>query len=237
MNCVEFRRHLGADPQSNAVEFVRHRAECPRCADAAGRAVEFDRNLLRALNIEAPAQLADSILLAQATDERRRRVTLRRRGTIFAVAASLALAIGLFGMRVDAKPLSTLAVDHLSAEPFALATTAPIPDTDVRNAFAKRGVALDKVPAGVSYVQCCPVGRYLSVHMVMPEQDGPVTVLYVTNDIAKQRQDFVRGGWLGRSVPMGHGTLVLLAKSSSTFDHVEAVWSEAFATAPANGRG
>lgn len=230
MNCVEFRRHLGADPQSNAAEFVRHRGECPRCADASERALQFDRNLLRALNIAAPAQLADSILLAQATDERRRRATLRRRGTIFAVAASLALAVGLFGMRVDAQPLSTLAVDHLSAEPFALVTTVPLPDSDVRKAFAKRGVALDKVPAGVSYVQCCPVGRYLSVHMVMPEHDGPVTVLYITNDVVKQRQDFARNGWLGRSVPLAHGTLILLAHTSSQFDHVENVWRAALQT-------
>ena len=226
MNCVEFRRHLGADHVAVLSDLGITGAECPRCADAAGRAGEFDRSLLRALNIEAPAQLADSILLAQATEQHRQRRVYRRGGVLVGLAAAVVLAFGI-GTRLDAKPLSTLAVDHLGAEPFALVTTAQIADADVRKAFAKRGITLDKIPAGVSYVQCCPVGRYLSVHMVMPEQDGPVTVLYVTNDAAGQRQDFQRGGWLGRSVPMGHGTLVLLAHSTGHFDQVENVWRAA----------
>ena len=111
MNCVEFRRQLGVDPQSNAAEFARHRAECPRCAEAAGRAGEFERGLTRALNIEVPPQLADSILLAQATAERRRRASMRR-GGIFALAASLALAVGVVGMRAEAKSLPALAVEQ-----------------------------------------------------------------------------------------------------------------------------
>ena len=45
MNCVEFRRQLGVDPHSSGAEFVRHRADCVRCADAAARAMDFDRDL------------------------------------------------------------------------------------------------------------------------------------------------------------------------------------------------
>lgn len=234
MNCVEFRRHLGADPQSNAVEFVRHRAECPRCADAAGRAGEFDRSLLRALNIEAPAQLADSILLAQATAERRRRATMRR-GAIFAIAASLALAVGMVGMRVEAKPLSAQAVEHLHEEASKLALTADLPPAEIRDAFTQRGLSLHDVPAGISFVGCCPMGKHRTVHMVMPNAADPVTVIYVVDKRVGQREDFQRDGLQGRSVPLGAGTLILLAKSSSTFDHVEAVWSEALAAAPTNG--
>ena len=114
MNCVEFRRQLAIDPQATAADFVQHRAECPRCAEAHARALAFENNFARALNIAVPAQLAEAILLAQTTAERRRRTNLRR-ASIFAVAAMLVLAVGVVGMRVEAKPLSVQAVEHLYA--------------------------------------------------------------------------------------------------------------------------
>ena len=231
MNCVEFRRQLGVDPQSNAAEFARHRAECPRCAEAAGRAGEFERGLARALNVDVPPQLADSILLAQATVERRRRTSLRR-GGIFALAASLALAVGLVGMRAEAKSLPALAVEHmLGEEVAALKTTTTVSDDAVIAAFAKRGIALHRVPAGVGYVAPCPVGKYRTVHMVMPGADGPTTVIYAVNSSSAARENFQRDGWQGRSVPIGDGTLIILAQKSTGFDHVESEWRSALADA------
>ena len=59
MNCVEFRRQLAIDPQATAADFVQHRAECPRCAEAHARSLAFENDFARALNIAVPAQLAD----------------------------------------------------------------------------------------------------------------------------------------------------------------------------------
>ncbi len=235
MNCVEFRRQLGTGLPSSDAEFARHRAECARCADAADRAAGFDRDLHRALAIEPPAHLVDSILLAQATAERRRRTTLRR-GAVFALAASLALAVGVVGMRVEAKPLSALAVDHmLGAEKPALELSAYVPAESVQQAFATRGLRLSDIPSGVSYVQCCPMGKdYLSVHMVMPQANGPVTVFYIINRHANAREDFQRDGWQGRSIPLGQGTLVLLAKQTTEFERLEKTWRAALSSATAS---
>jgi hypothetical protein len=227
MNCLEFRRRLGIDPQCSEVDFVQHRQECPRCAEACERALKFETSLLHALTIAPPPQLAESILLAQATGQQRQRMRYRRRGALLALAAAVVLAFGI-GMHIEAQPLPALAVDHLNKEAEVLGMTAGVPDSDVREAFAYRGIALlGTVPAGISFVGCCPVGRYKSVHMVMPQADGPVTVLYLPDDSHEQRQDFAQAGWLGRSVPLAHGTLVLLAHNSDHFDHVENLWRSA----------
>ncbi|HEX6834224.1 MAG TPA: DUF3379 family protein [Rudaea sp.] len=225
MNCLEFRRILASDPHSADAAFVRHRQECERCADAAARALAFETTLRRALAIDPPAQLAESILLNQATRERRQRVRYRR-GGLLALAAAAMLAVGV-GLEVQAKPLPKLAVDHLSHEAAVLTRTAPVSDDEVRKAFAKRGVTLHDVPPDISFVACCPMGRYLTVHMVMPGASGPVTVLYLANDHTQTREDFQRDGWQGRSIPMDGGTLVLLAENSAPFDHVEAIWRRA----------
>jgi len=116
-----------------------------------------------------------------------------------------------------------------------LAMAQPIPDADVRKAFAESGVTLGDVPAGISFVYCCPFGPYHSVHLVMPETNGPVTVLYLTEDAVKQRENFTQQGWQGRSVPLAHGTLVLLAHDTSRFDQVESAWRTVLEHSQARG--
>lgn len=232
MDCLEFRRQLNIDPNCSDAGFVQHRQQCPRCAEAQDRARAFENKLRRALDVPVPQQLAESILLAQATDQHRQRRRFVRQGGFLALAACLLLAVGV-GMHLRATPLATLAVNHVMApdEHFALGLTTTVPDIDVRKAFARRGMDVSRIPGGISYVHCCPVGKYKSVHMVMPGKDGPVTVLYITDDQVAQRSDFTRDGWQGRSVPMGHGTLVLVGHDASAFDHIETEWQQALATA------
>lgn len=228
MNCVEFRRQLAIDPHASAADFVQHRAECPRCAEAHARALTFENGLARALNVAVPAQLAEAILFAQTTAERRRRTGLRRI-SMFAVAAALVLAIGVVGMRAEAKPLSVQAVEHLRKEEDVLVLTKPIAADEVSEVFAKRGVVLKQVPDDISFVAPCPVGEHRSVHVVMPTADGPVTVIYVADQKLAAAEDFERDGLRGRSMPVGNGTLILLAKSSAEFARIGNLWRAAIA--------
>jgi len=226
MNCLEFRRQLGIDPQSTAAEFVRHRQDCARCAEAAARAARFEAALRRALQVDPAPQLAESILLAQATRQNRRH-TYVRRGGLLALAAMLVLAVGV-GMRVEARPLSVQAVDHLSHEAVALTSTRRVSADSVRAAFSQLGVRLNDVPdSAMTYVACCPIGRRHTVHLVMSESNGPVTVIYFVDQGSRQREDFQRDGWRGRSVPVGAGTLILLARDSDHFDGIESLWRAA----------
>jgi hypothetical protein len=227
MNCLEFRRELNIHPNSGDAEFRRHRAQCPRCAQAQEDALAFEAALGRALAVPVPAQLAESILLAQATQQRSVRRNWRRAGTWLALAATAVLAVGI-GLQWRPRSLGTLAVTHmLGEEAPALAMTAPVADATVRKAFAQRGIDLARVPADISYVACCPVGRFKSVHMVMPQANGPVTVMYLTDDHDSRRRDFQHAGWLGRSVPLAHGTLVMIGHDPGQFDHVEQAWRNA----------
>jgi len=234
MNCLEFRRELGANPHSTDAAFLRHRQECAGCAEAFARASGFEITLRRAMDIPAPEQLAESILLAQATREQRQR-QFYRRTSVLALAASVVLAFGI-GMRARAEPLTVLAVDHLREEAAALTLTKPVAPQSVREAFATRGITLTDVPEGVSFVGCCPMGRHLTVHLVMRDNNQPVTVIYVVDQRDGSRTDFQREGWRGRSVPLGGGTLILLAQDSSRFDAVEKLWRTAIGNAAGSAR-
>lgn len=225
MNCLEFRRELNIHPQSNDADFVVHARECPRCAQAQTDALAFEASLGRALALPVPVQLAESILLAHATEQRRERRRWQRGGTWLALAAAAVLAVGVGWRITGAQPLGDAAIAHmLGPEAPALAYTTPVASDAVRKAFAQRGVDLAQVPADISYVQCCPVGKFKSVHMVMPRANGPVTVMYLVDDHGAQRSDFSRAGWMGRSVPMAHGTLVMIGHDASQFAQIETEW-------------
>ncbi len=231
MNCLEFRRRLGSEPNGTLAEFVAHREECARCASAQAAADAFEERIRAALRVPAPANLADRILLAQTT-ESRQAVRNRKRGVgalMLATAASILIAVIATRYQPDDMPvLAGLVIDHVHKHVVsAVDAEYPIPKQAVMAAFADRGVKLASVPDGVNYIQECPAGRYKSLHMVMPERDGPVTVVYVVDKPSTRTTDFNQDGLRGREVPVGAGSLVMLAKDDEGFDLIESQWKQA----------
>lgn len=233
MNCLEFRRHLGSEPASSLEAFVAHREACPHCAAASVRADALEVRLLRAISVPAPVNLADRILLAQTTENRQ--VSRSRRRTrgfgalIAAVAASIVVAlIALPGSKQDMPELSNQIAEHLLHHDVgSTETVSEVGKQAVIDAFAARGVALSAVPQGVNYVHLCPAGPYRTVHMVMPERSGAVSVFYVANPPSRVRVDFDKDGIFGREIPLGDGALVMLASENRDFDAIETVWRSA----------
>ncbi|MEZ5462783.1 DUF3379 family protein [Dokdonella sp.] len=240
MNCLEFRRHLGSEPASRLDAFVAHRESCPNCAAASARADALEIRLRRAINLTVPGNLADRILLAQTTEKRQvARNRSRARGfgaLILAAAASVVVAlIALPGRQQSPPELSNLVVEHLHHHDVGSAETGnPVGKDAVIDAFAARGVVLSAVPQGINYVHLCPAGPYRTVHMVMPEPSGAVSVFYVVDPPSRERADFEKDGMRGREVPIGNGALVMLASDSRDFDAIETVWKSALIEGVAN---
>lgn len=238
MNCLDYRRQLGADPRRETPDMQEHRRGCAGCAAHQARSLGFELALKRSLQVPVPEGLAERILLAQATGERGARTRRRRRWGWLAAAAMLvaALGIGLRQLQLFA-PLPRQLVVHLQHEPEALLTHAPLAVAEIERPFAQRGVTLAAAPpAGVSYAQPCPVGMMGSVHMVMPEPEGPVTVFFLPTH-HERRGDYVDQGMHVRAVPMAAGTLALVAADTRHFDALEAGWRNSLEGSPATAAG
>ncbi|GAB3023499.1 hypothetical protein GCM10027285_01550 [Oleiagrimonas citrea] len=231
MDCLEFRRILTATPHSDDPAFIAHRRECASCAAAWERAQAFENELMQALNMPAPEGLTDRILLAQTTG-RRQRISRGRRIAL-SLAASVLVALGVGGVvwqQVDAHSLPALAVAHMPPEIESLNLTEPLTTQAVAAGFAGRNLALrGPVPTGTTYVHDCEVGRYKAVHLVTRRDGEPVVVLYMPDKRVAKTRDFDRHGWVGREMPMGTGSLVLLTNrgTRAPFDAVAADWRKA----------
>jgi len=230
MDCLELRRQLGTDPRLADPAARAHLETCAGCRDAHARAQAFDARIAHALAIGVPEGFADRVLLAQLTAERQgpRGRGFRYGWIALAAAAALVVAIGLVRREGVGKSLPDLVVAHVTGEERqALDLRTPLPSSDVARAFADRGVTLASVPPDVSYVQKCPVGGFKTVHMVMPRDNEPVSVLYVTRYRAAGVTNFERDGLHGREVPIADGTLVMVAANTAPFDGLEHAWRDA----------
>lgn len=227
MNCLEYRRQLGADPRRETPEMQAHRRECHGCSSHHALALGFELQLRRSLAVAAPDGLAERILLAQATQERQENGSQRRYlGWAMTAAVLLVAVVGVIGLS-PGPAFADAMVEHVQHEPGAFLTRLPLPESEVLRRFSQRGVKVPgALPAGITYVSACPVGSMLTVHMVMAQADGPVTVIYVSHHRENARDDFRKADVVGRSVPMGEGTLVLMAATDTRFDAVENAWRQ-----------
>ncbi len=240
MNCLEFRRLLGINPDSGDAAFIAHRESCARCAAAWREAVAFEARLADALALPAPAGLADRIRLTHATGLRSRQRSLRARAgwTALAAAACLALVVGLMRWHASQEPpLDDMVVHHVMGEPAALVSVTPVAPVLVRSEFQRRGVHLAGSPPPVTYLSDCPLGPWHSVHMAMREGNEPVTVIFVTQHREPEQRNFDHGMWQGREVPIGTGTLVLLAQDNASFNALERSWRDAIEGPPDTAAG
>lgn len=228
MNYAEFRRRLLIDPTDPAL----HAAAQGLSADSTERlsqAVQLEARLQQALALPLPADLAAGIEARLAQERDRVASGLRPRPWWMALAAALllSLGLGLWWSQLRSLPMAELAtavVAHLAHEPYALTRSSQVPPTLVRRMLIEHGLQPASEPVPVEYLQRCLVAGRWTVHMVMQEADGPVTVLYMPALPNAQRMDLRQDATAVRSLPYGDGALWLMAESNRDFDAVEQAW-------------
>ncbi len=234
MECLEFRRRLAAEPRSRDPDFLAHRDSCRAgCTESWWRAQRLERRIEGVLeSIDPPSNLAEKILLAQATATRAEARARLRRRVGMALAASLVIALVAFGYawnlrETGANSLAAMAIAHMNSEAYSLTMTRPIDDQELQPVFAKLGLSLASAPSRTVFAADCMVGPYRAVHLVLRENGRPVTALYLVGHRIAAARDFVRSGWHGREMPMGDGTLVLLGNGTQGFTAAERAVAEA----------
>lgn len=251
MDCAEFQRRLGTDPNALDADMRAHASGCADCTRALAQAQALERRLVDALHVPVPADLVARVLAASRVDleavpavappariasaqagVRPLRRARRRQGAWLALAAAavLVVALGLTHWRANANSLPALAIAHVVApdEHDALGLKTPLPRADVEATFAARGVHLVAAPpADVAYVAKCAIGGTPIVHMVMPESGGPVSVMYVPGARERASESLRRDDLVARAVPMERGALVMVAREDRAFGAIENAWRNA----------
>jgi len=208
MECLEFRRLAGADPQHLGTAARDHGAACPRCAGYLRQMLALDQRVLAALRVAVPGPVAEAfqpgVSSVPGLDRRR----------WLALAASIVAGVLVGTALWVSAPRNSLAqevLEHLDHEPEALvATSTPEDQAVVARVLARGGVRLRPGAGLVSYARSCRFRGRTVPHLVVQGEDGPVTVMVLRNERPAAPVGFNEQGFSGRIVPIGPGSIAVI---------------------------
>lgn len=207
MECLEFRRAVGADPAHLDTEARAHSASCPACAEHLREALAFDARILASLRVPVPDAPQDG------AQHRIGQVQLIDRRRWFALAASIVAGVAIGSLLWVGSPRDSLAralVEHMQHEPEAMVAPGPVDAVRLAEVLARGGIRLRPDVGTVAYARSCPFRHHTVPHLVVQTDRGPVTVLVLRNESVAGPIDFDEQGYTGRIVPAGPGSLAVI---------------------------
>jgi hypothetical protein len=218
VNCLEFRRSVGAEPGLATPEVLEHRGACTACARFQDEMRSLDLAVGRALAVE-PARLARPAARAAAP---------RRAGSPWlALAASLLVGVALAAALWVSFPAPTLAAEvlgHLRHEPQAWAAGGVVPPEDVAGVLGASGVRL-REGSEVAYARRCWHEGHWVPHLVVRTPLGPVTVLLLAHREVAAATPVSDAEFSGVVLPAPRGSVAIATQSGVD---VEAVAQQVF---------
>ena len=223
MQCDEFRKQAGAEPQQLGAEARAHCAQCAACTAYLQQMLQLDGLLKRALDVPVP------VVPNNVTALRHEAPTMVRRW--YALAASLLLAVGLGAGVWLISPRDSLAAEvvaHLHHEPGAMvATTARVNAAELDGILRRAGVRLKTGAQKVSLARTCGFRGATIPHLVVQTQEGPITVLVLPHEQVDSPQSFNEEGYAGTILPSGRGSIAIVANSSAAVQQAAVELAEA----------
>ncbi len=220
MNYFEFRQQLLKDSFTKDEEFHRLRKEDLRCAKAYKEAMAFEKTLKKALNIKAPDNLKDSIVLRQTTQH-----TLTRSFRNYAIAATVLISFVIVSATwYLQKPGS---IEQFIIESVALESNVPLSENSIslnkiKLVFAEFETEVNGDLGEVRFIHDCHTPGGTGVHMVVSTDAGLVTIYYMPKTtLSKDRIDFETANEKAILVAMERGSIAIIADTRQQLAAIE----------------
>lgn len=216
MECLEFRRLAGGDPQHLPDEARLHAASCPRCAEHLQRLRAFDERIRAALSVPLPAAHGPRTATPVGGLDRRRWMAL---------AASIVGGVLVGSLLWVGSPRSSLArdlVEHVGHEPQSLTSPAPADGATVEKVLERGGIRLRPGLGTVSYASSCWFRGHTVPHLVVQTDRGPVTVMVLRHESTTAPVRFDEQGYSGSIVPAGPGSIAVIGGAGTDLEQVTA---------------
>ena len=220
MDCLEFRRTAGADPQHLEPAALAHARGCPRCAAHLRELQALDERILAALRVplSSPGRAVGGLRSPAGPGLDRRRW--------MALAASIVAGVLVGTLLWVGNPRHSLAQDlvaHLAHEPEALAPTdLPVDPARAGEVLARGGIRLRPEAVTVTYANSCEFRGHLVPHLVVRTGEGPVTVMVLRDERPARPVDFREQGYAGRIVPAGPGSIAVIGAAGTDLEAITA---------------
>lgn len=213
MNCLEFRRQVGAEPALSNPEAEAHRRDCAACARYQDELRSMDALIAKALVIDT-ARLA--LPKQQAAGPRGRQ-------RYYAIAASIVVGLAVGLTLLLSAPRVSLArevMDHVAHEPGALVATGPVSAATLTETLDPEGTRLRPGVGDVTFAARCLHQGHVVPHLVVRVPEGAVTVLLLRHREVEEPERFEVGGFAGVVLPAPRGSIAVVGQGVKDLDGV-----------------
>jgi hypothetical protein len=235
MNCLEFRRHVGAEPSTTLPAVLAHCEECAACARYRDEMRSLDRLLGKAMRVDVapasaregsgPAEGAARYSLAEEGSDPsyagRRAVPAPRRW--LAMAASLVAGVLVAATLWLSYPETTLAAEvigHVVSEPDAMKSSQPLAAQAITEVLQPSGVRLRPGIGTVTFAMRCVFEGRVVPHLVVRTDAGPVTVLLLAHRQVEHATRVEADGYSALVLPAPRGSIAIVGRDVAQIDAI-----------------
>ncbi len=229
MNFSEFIRQLGAEPRSQDPEFLRARQSSPEFLQAAEEADAFEEKLTRAMDLQLPDDMMESILQISRNPAGAAAAETTPWWRSMALAAGILIAVGAAGITWNMNrgwdSVDEYLADHYSHDgPSLVARAGEKTTKDIQAIFALFNVeAAPELAKIVSVIKYCPTPDGKGVHMVLNTSEGPVTVIYMPATEVIDRETLEFDGMQALLVSLEKGSAAIIGTGSQSISELYSV--------------
>lgn len=224
----EARELIGGDPETASPQLLAHLNACPECQAYREQMLTLNAKLRRALEIDwqsvqqsappgtAPTTATDRSNVTELSRKSVPPAPKHKRRRLLAFAASLAAALVVgFTLWLSRPPDSLAAeiVTHVEGEPNSWYKTQPVAPEQLDAVLRKSGVKLGAGMQPVVYASSCWFRGHFVPHFVVTTQEGPVTVMILSDENVRAAQQFHEDGYRGLLVPARTGSVAVLSRT------------------------
>lgn len=216
MNCLDFRRRVGAEPFAYGGEIAAHRHECGTCARHQDELQAMDDLIGRALAVEA-ARIGTAKQAEPPTEP----AFAKRR--LFAIAASLVVGLSVGLILLISVPRTSVArevIDHILHEPDTMSATVPLAPGELAGVLDPDGTRLRPDVGDVTFAERCLFDGNVVPHLVVQTPEGPVTVLILRHRTIRTPVEIDEQGYRGLVLPAPRGSIAIVGQGIANADDV-----------------
>ena len=213
IDCLEFRRRVGAEPFTPDTDVEAHRPGCPACARHQDELQAMDGIIRQALAVD-PAPRSATAAGATAGATRRR---------FLAIAASLVAGAAVGIVLLVGAPRASIArevIGHVDHEPGAMEATAPLAPAALAEVLDPDGARLRPGAGDVTFAARCVFDGHVVPHLVVRTPQGPVTVLMLRHRTLDEPLHLDESVYEGVVLPAPHGSIAIVGEGVADIEGV-----------------
>jgi hypothetical protein len=220
MNCLEFRRRILASPREVDPACRAHARDCSSCAEFLARADAIEEEVEQTIRVPVPEGLADRIIL-------RHKFGSRRRFSVFALAATLLLTIGVtftYSYFTSKAEIAEALIAHVLHEPESLWANQEVPGVKLASALAQAGGTLRGPIGKAVYYNWCPLPGGEGSHLAFETPFGRATVLLLPKKVRDETATLQ--GFSAAVLLLGRGSIGVVADSPKNLERMSQLLRE-----------